>query len=446
MKKRLFASALAALMAAGMITGCAPASSSSSQASSTSAASSTEESKGGIEKKIKILSIWAEDTDNGKLLTDLSNKYTEEVNPNFSYEYELVSSDNLAQKIATLVASNDLPDVFVYESGTPLKALIEADKVLDVGKALEDLGAMDKLEDGAVSLLKSLSGTDALYDLPLGLNVEGFWYNKALFTQAGVEVPKTWDDFLKVCDTLKAKNIQPLSAGGAGKWPLTRLVNAYAFRSMGKDVMDKAAAGEISYTDKGLVAAAQMIQDMAKKGYFGEGVTTVDQTTAGDMLLSGKAAMFYNGSWFTENLVADTNPAGKDGIGFFSVPVVNESVSKITEYPMNCGNILCLDKAKYDEGTAGWLEYIVSNLGDYAMEQFGAVKGYKYTAKGDLSNYSQMVADALGEVTASTKWWEAAMTSETKATAQDNVQTLVNGDMTAEQYMKSIQDAFESSK
>lgn len=445
MKKQIFASILLAVMTASVITGCGTTTESSSTADTTKAASSST-ADSAIEKKIKILSIWAEDTDNGKLLTDLTNNYIKDENPNFSYDYELVSSDNLAQKIATLVASSDLPDVFVYESGTPLKALIEADKVLDVGSALEDIGAMDKLEDGAVSLLKSLSGTDKLYDLPLGLNVEGFWYNKALFTEAKVEVPKTWDELLAACDKLMAADIQPLTAGGADKWPLTRLVNAYAFRSMGKDAMDKAASGEISYTDKGLVASAQMIADMAAKDYFGKGVTTVDQTTAGDMLLSGKAAMFYNGSWFTENLVADTNPAGEDGIGFFSVPVVNESVSKITEYPMNCGNILCLDKEKYDEGTAGWLGYIVSNLGDYAMKEFGAVKGYKYDASGELGTYSQMVADALGEVTASTKWWEASMKSETKASAQDNVQTLVNGDMTAEEYMKSIQSAYESSK
>ena len=34
-------------------------------------------------KTISFLSIWAEDYDNGKILTDLSKQYKEEVNPEF---------------------------------------------------------------------------------------------------------------------------------------------------------------------------------------------------------------------------------------------------------------------------------------------------------------------------------------------------------------------------
>ena len=458
MKKRLLAVFLVLAMVLASLTGCgskAEDTDSSNAGQSTDTNTDTNSDAGDTTadsdnsqpaKTIKILSIWAEDKDNGKLITDLTKRYIADVNPNFNYEFELVSSDNLRQKIATLVASDDLPDVFVYESGKPIVELIEGDKLLNVSEALENLGVSDMLDEGAVSLLKTLSGTDDLYDLPLGMNIEGFWYNKALFEQAGVEVPTTWDEFEDACAKLQAAGIQPLTAGGADKWPLTRLVNAYVMRSMGVDAMQKAADGEAKYTDAGYVAAAQKLQDLASKGYFGEGVTTVDQNTAGNMLLSGKAAMFYNGSWFTEALTADTNPAGDDGIGFFNIPVVDESVGAITEYSMNCGNILALDKNKYDDGTAGWLKYMVENLGNEAMTQFGAVKGYKYDVAGDLSPYSQIVADELGKVTKASTWFEAAMNSETSTVAQDYVQTLVNGDMTAQDYMQYIQDAYDGSQ
>jgi len=461
MKKRFMAILLVVTMVAVMVTGCGKKATDTTDntkdvtaeptvaAEVTTAPAATTDATGEdkqIAKKIKILSIWAEDKDNGKLITDLTKKYIAEVNSNFEYEFELVSSDNLKQKIATLAASNDLPDVFVYESGKPIVELIDADKILDVGQALEDLGVADSLDAGAVSLLKTLSGTEQLYDLPLGMNVEGFWYNKALLEKAGVAVPTTWEEFEAACATLKAAGIQPLAAGGADKWPVTRLINAYVMRSMGVDAMQQAADGVTKYTDAGYVAAAGKIQDLAGKGYFGEGVTTVDMNTAGNMLLSGEAAMFYNGSWFTEALTADTNPAGADGIGFFNVPVVDESKGTITEYSMNCGNILCLDKSKYDDGTAAWLKYMVQNIGNEAMSQFGAVKGYKYDVAGDLSTYSQIVADQLAQVTKASTWFEAAMNSETSTVAQENVQTLINKDMTAEEYMQSIQDAYDGSK
>ncbi len=460
MKKRILSILLIVTMAAVMLTGCGGKKTDTSTgdkgsgketqtdtgADTTDTANTAAGDDKQIAKKIKILSIWAEDKDNGKLITDLTKRYIAEVNPNFEYEFELVSSDSLKQKVATLVASDDLPDVFVYESGKPIVELIEAGKLLDVGKALQDLGVYDMLDEGAVSLLKTLSGTEELYDLPLGMNVEGFWYNKALFEQAGVEVPVTWEDFEAACAKLQAAGIQPLTAGGADRWPLTRLINAYVMRSMGVDAMQKAANGEAKYTDPGYVAAAQKLQDLAAKGYFGEGITTVDQNTAGNMLLAGEAAMFYNGSWFTEALTADTNPAGDDGIGFFNIPVVDETKGIITEYSMNCGNILALDKGKYDEGTAGWLKYMVENLGNEAMTQFGAVKGYKYDVAGDLSTYSQIVADELGKVTKASTWFEAAMNSETSTVAGDYVQTLVNGDVSAQDYMQAIQDAYDGSQ
>lgn len=459
MKKRLLSVVLCLAMLVAIVAGCGSNSETTTGTTTTAAPAETTKAPDAstdettvdpsgdpqIEKHIKILSIWAQDRDNGKLMTDLLDRYIAEVNPNFSYDFELVSADQLKQKVATLAASDDLPDIFVYESGKPIVELIEADKILDVGAALEEIGVMNMLDDGAVSLLKTLSGTEELYDLPLGMNVEGFWYNKAAFEKAGVEVPTTWEDFEAACAKLSEAGVQPLTAGGADKWPVTRLINSYVMRSMGVDAMKKAGSGEAKYTDAGYVEAAQKIQDLAKAGYFGVGVTTVDQNTAGNMLLSGEAAMFYNGSWFTEALTADTNPAGEDGIGFFNIPVVDESKGTITEYSMNCGNILCLDKAKYDEGTANFLKYFVSNIGNEAMSQFGAVKGYKYDVEGDLSTYSQIVADELAKVTKASTWFEASMNSEVSTVAQENVQTLINGDMTAEEYMQSIQDAYDMS-
>lgn len=452
MKKKILALMLTTAMVIGSLTGCGskkeetPADTTKTETSAKEEKTETVQADQTATKKFKILSIWAEDTKEGKMLNDLTKRYVEEVNPNFEYEFELVSANDLSTKIATLMASNDLPDAFAYVAGAPLKDLIEADKVVNISEALKTTGGLDQIEEGAASILRNLSDSEDLYDLPLGLNMEGFWYNKAVFEKAGAAVPSTWDELLAACEILKAKGIQPLSAGGADKWPLSRLVNAYIIRTMGVDAVKEATNGERSFTEEGFVNAAQMIFDMAEKGYFGEGVTTVDQTTAGNMLLAGESAMYYTGSWFTEDIVSENNPAGEDGIGFFSIPVVDEAISTATEYPMNCGNILCLSKANYDEATAGWLKYFVENAGDYAMEEMGAVKGYKYDVASKLTPVNQLVADTLASVTKAGTWFEATMNNETKSAAQDNVQTLINGDMTAQEYMESIQDAYELSK
>lgn len=448
MKKKLIAGLLATTMVATLFAGCGSSSSSGEEAATDSTDSAETTVVSGedpqLEKSFKILSIWDQDSDNGELITKIADQYIAEVNPNFSYEYEYVSSDDLRTKVATLVSSNDLPDMFAYEAGAPLVDYIDAGKVVNISELLKTYDCEDAMDPSAVSLLQTLSGTDDIYDLPLGLNVEGFWYNKELFAEAGIEsAPTTWDEFEEDCEKLMAAGIQPLSAGGSDKWGVTRVINAYLVRTAGADAMQKAKDGEASYTDDAYVAAAAKVQEWAEKGYFGEGVNTVDMTTAGQMLMNGQAAMFYNGSWFAENLNdTENNKAGEDGIGFFNVPVADESVSPITEYSMNCGNILCLSQDKYDEATGWFIKYFVEHMGDVAMETQGTVKGYNYTASTDsVQPYTQIVLDEIGKAESAYTWFEATMVSEVSSVAQEQVQALMTGDITAEEYMQLIQDA-----
>lgn len=464
MKKKMISLLLTMAMTAMMLSGCGSNGSteeSQSQSVSTqesealeSSSATAEEGTGAVadsdpqlEKHIKILSIWAEDNDNGILINELCERYQTEVNPNFTWEYEVVSADNLKQKVATLAASNDLPDVFVYESGKPIVDLIEANQIKNITEVLEEYGCADSLNPSAVSLLSLLSGTEDIYDLPLGLNVEGFWYNKALFEEAGCEVPATWDEFEEVMAKLYDAGIQPLSCGASDKWGATRIINAYLVRTAGSDAMDKVDSGEAAYTDAEYVAAAQKIQDWANAGYFGQGVTTVDMNTAGSMLMTGEAAIFYNGSWFAANLNDESqNPAGEDGIGFFNVPVADASISDENSYSMNCGNILCFSEKKYDEATGWFIKYFAENMGNIAMSLQGSVKGYNYDVSAEgVSGYTQLVLDTINSAQSAFTWFEATMNSEVSTVAQEGVQTLLTGEVTAEEYMRSIQEAYDLS-
>jgi len=468
MRKKILATLLSTAMVIGSLAGCGSAQADTATTDQGSSAATEEKKEEAttetttetaeatsdfsgedpqLTKDFHILSIWAEDNDNGVLINSICKAY-QEVNPNFTYEYELVSSGDLRQKVATLVASNDLPDMFVYESGKPIVDLIEGGQVTDIGALLDEVGSTDYVTPSATSLLQTLSGTDTIYDLPLGLNVEGFWYNKALFEQAGIaKAPETWDEFEEDLQKLSDAGIQPLSCGAADKWGATRLINAYTVRTLGADAMKNAAEGKTSYTDEGYVAAAAKIQEWADKGYFGEGVNTVDMNTAGSMLMTGKSAIFYNGSWFASNLNdTSANAAGEDGIGYFNIPVADASVSPIDSYSMNCGNILCLSQAKTDEATKWFIKYFVEHIGDVAMETQGSIKGYTYSKQpSDMTGYTKLVLDEIGKAQSAFTWYEATMNSEVSDAAQNNVQMLFSGEMSPEDYMQSIQDAADMS-
>jgi len=185
------------------------------------------------------------------------------------------------------------------------------------------------------------------------------------------------------------------------------------------------------------------VQSLAKNGYLGVGVTTVDYGTAANTLLSGKAAMLYNGSWFTENLNdPKANLQGPDGIGFFNIPTVKGGVGTLDDYSVNCGTILALSKAKYDAATADWLKFVFTRMGNYAMTTYGAMKGYKVSEfPATLPTYTKLVADELKKVKNAALWFEATFDSKTSQVAQENVQSLVNGTITPKEYMSRIDAA-----
>ena len=68
-----------------------------------------------LEKNIKILTIWAEDNDNGMLLNKICEDYQKNVNPNFTWEYEMVASQCHLDKDCFIVRNSYTADKhFVY--------------------------------------------------------------------------------------------------------------------------------------------------------------------------------------------------------------------------------------------------------------------------------------------------------------------------------------------
>lgn len=452
MKRKLLAMGLAAVLTATLLAGCGGA---QQQTPSTTAASTAAESSSGTtapekfkSRPIKFLSIWAEDdkASNGYLVSELSKQYAETTD-GFNLDFEYVSIDQLDQKVKILISSDDLPEICTYESGVRLIPIIDSGKILDVDKTFTELGIRDCLDDGAVSLLKNLVNDKGLYDVPLGMNVEGFWYNKALFEKAGVaDAPKSWDEFLAACEKLKAAGIVPIVQGGSDRWPMTRVLNAYLVRKVGLNAVADAMSGAKHFTDPDYVAAAQMFADMAKNKYFTVGMNTIDPGTATSMLMNGQAAMNYNGSWQITNLNSADNKAGPEGIGFFNIPTVNDT-STSDDYSMNCGNILMFSSKKYDAAVGDWMKFVFPRMGDFAMKETGSFKGFKInTMPDDTTYYTKLVADALASAKNSFLWFEAKMDSETSTLAQNNISRLYSGEMSPKEYMKQLEDSAAKSR
>ena len=200
-----------------------------------------------------------------------------------------------------------------------------AGMILDLKPYLdEDSG----FKDGAgVCYEQNLTEDGKIYSVREQIEGVGFWYNEALFKEAGADTPdawKTWDDFNGAVDKLTAAGIMPfgLNAG----WPTNILTAAYLQRSgdsrsfyaegkMTESFNQKAFADTLSFIQKN---ALQKI-DSANFGPGGDD----DEAYRSDFF-AGKTAMLFNGVWDaggsvdceagTENIkpaVFPTDEAGK---------------------------------------------------------------------------------------------------------------------------------------
>jgi len=142
-----------------------------------------------------------------------------------------------------------------------------------------------------------------------GVHTTGIYFNKALLDAAGLEPPRTFDD-------LRAA-VQPLSALGAA--PLVHCAGDVVFNQMlitwvlpmiaersGDPIQfaERTVKGEVRYDSPEWIEAFEAIAELTASGVLLEGSAATDYPTMQQLLLQGKAAMTYNGSWLLPALLA----------------------------------------------------------------------------------------------------------------------------------------------
>ncbi|MBE5767728.1 MAG: carbohydrate ABC transporter substrate-binding protein [Clostridiales bacterium] len=127
-------------------------------------------------------------------------------------------------------------------------------------------------------------------------------YRKDAFEAAGVTEPKTWEEFLAVCQTLEDKDIVPLMGWGAANqdffteafgcyWLAPILTAAY------ENFNTQLKAGEARWDDEIIINAIKEFQRLYSEGYFYEGSPSLDYSSAFAEFKNGTAAMIMDGVW-----------------------------------------------------------------------------------------------------------------------------------------------------
>lgn len=290
-----------------------------------------------------------------------------------------------------------------------------------------------------------MGGTDGiLWSLPSESNIEGIWYNKKIFAENGLEVPKTMEELEAVVDKLLEAGVQPFAMAGKEKWPISRLAGAYITQKAGADALVKANSGEMAWNDPDFVEAYTWLADCNEKGWFGEGIITIDANTAQEMFLNGQCAMIYNGSWYVADLDSEANKQGED-VGFFGMPSVEGGIGSQNDYVQNYGLAWCIGQDKYDEQVADWLGYIFANYADYAAEELGKATAFTMKEEHEMAYYTNMVADLTKEAGEAAVWPEYHLTTEVQDTYLADIQMVAIGEMSPQDFCDEIEGLVSAS-
>jgi raffinose/stachyose/melibiose transport system substrate-binding protein len=135
-----------------------------------------------------------------------------------------------------------------------------------------------------------------IYGVPFATQTLVVFYNKKLFQQHGVSVPKTWDAFLGLMKTLKDKGVTPIANGAKEGWTLEILSGVVAPNFYGGTTFFEAVTrGQTTFRDPTYTNAIAKMLDL--RPYMPQGFMGVDYATMQQLFLNEQAAMFIGGSW-----------------------------------------------------------------------------------------------------------------------------------------------------
>jgi raffinose/stachyose/melibiose transport system substrate-binding protein len=188
----------------------------------------------------------------------------------------------------------------------------------------------DTINPGAMSIY---AYNDKQYGVPWDMGMIGFWYNKALFEQAGITAPPaTWAEYLDAVGKLRAAGIDPLAIAGKDKWPSMHLWTYLVLRTGGGDALSEMIQSGNWNTDACTKAGEEVLK-LNELDPYQAGYKSADYNAEAASVGNGKAAMELMGQWAPS--VQRDQSASKEGIGddlgWFAFPTVEGGAGAATD-------------------------------------------------------------------------------------------------------------------
>ncbi|WP_066948236.1 ABC transporter substrate-binding protein [Microtetraspora fusca] len=313
------------------------------------------------------LTLWHNSADPAPLL-EMYKKFEKQS----GHKIELVSipSDGFEDTTQTKWATGDRPDILEYH------ATVSGLLALNPAENLRDLTGEGYIARSGDLYQSAGSVNGKVYAAITGFpQVFGLYYNKKVFTAAGLTPPTNFAELAAACPKLKAAGVTPVFESGGSIWPVQILPILYLAGANQSNAYGKAIAGHSSTLAdagspfvSGLTAYAKLKAD----GCFNKDIVTAKFEDSMKALVTGKAAMVAQHSDMLPALLAAAGGDQKtvdESVGFVGLssdkPLVTYAPGPIgTFYLPKTGDAArekaSLDFVRFMTGPA-YAEYITAS-------------------------------------------------------------------------------------
>lgn len=302
MKQKLVSILLVCSMAASLLIGCG---------------GSSDDAGSGDGATLELFSTKAE---NVEVMQSLADKFNE---THEGYTIEVVAPADAGTVLKTRMAKNDMPDIIAMGGNMEYTEVQSAGMLVDLTG--EEFVA--NLQESYLQMVYDVNGDkeEAVYGVPYATNASGILYNVEKFEQLGLEIPKTWDELIAVCDAAVAAGETPFLLTYKDAWTALCPWNSMAPDLQPANFTDDRLAGTTTFagTHEEIAEKYLTLLDYAQPDFMGLGYDDGNKAFA-----NGEGLMMINGNWAINQY---TNSNAEFKCGMFAFPASNdESVNYVT--------------------------------------------------------------------------------------------------------------------
>jgi len=263
------------------------------------------------------LSLLIDNGANTIALTEALVEAFEAKNPDIAIEIETRPGGGEGDNIVkTRLATQQMTDLFYYNSGSLLQALAPS-------QTLMDLSAEPFMANVSDSFKSVVSVGDQVFGVPISpAEAGGIFYNRDIYAELGLEVPKTWDEFMANNEKIKAAGKTAVIQTYAEPWTSQVLVLAdfYNVSLAVPNFAEEFTAGTAKFaTTPAAVTSFERLKQVHDGGYLNADFGAANYNDGLRMLVEGEGA-HYPMLTFAIPALVDYYPDLVDKIGFFAEP------------------------------------------------------------------------------------------------------------------------------